>query len=119
MHPLEATSETFEAAGQSLSQLGSRLKSARVAQGISALQLAKRLAISRTTLRAVERGSPSPSLGTFIAVVSSGGLAARVLLQVESEDDVAEPQSLAPNAEINCGKHPHFPRSCRKAGSSA
>lgn len=60
---------------QLLVRLGARLRAARRARGHSAEELAARVGISRTTLWAVERGDPSPTLGTYVRVLSALGLA--------------------------------------------
>lgn len=55
-------------------QLGARLRAARRARRHSSAELAARVGISRTTLWAVERGDPSPTLGTYVRVLSALGL---------------------------------------------
>ena len=47
--------------------------------------------VSRTTLQAVEGGKPSPSMGTYIAVMSALGLVADVALLATGESDTVEP----------------------------
>jgi transcriptional regulator with XRE-family HTH domain len=54
---------------QLLVQLGERLRRARIARDVTAVELAERLGISRTTLRAVESGDPSPTIGTYLRVL--------------------------------------------------
>lgn len=76
---------------QLLMQLGVRLKAARELQGISAVELARQVGISRTTLQAIERGLPSPSMGTYLAVMSALGLASDVALLATGEADTVEP----------------------------
>ena len=76
---------------QLLAQLGARLKSARQARGISAVELARRVGVSRTTLQAVEGGKPSPAMGTYLAVMSALGLVADVALLATAESDTVEP----------------------------
>lgn len=76
---------------QLLAQLGERLKSARETRGTSAAELARQVGISRTTLQAVERGLPSPSMGTYLSVMAALGLAADVALLATGEADTVEP----------------------------
>lgn len=59
---------------QLLVQLGERLRQARKTRGVSSVDMAKRVGISRTTLRAVEQGDPSPTFGTYVRVLSALGL---------------------------------------------
>ena len=77
---------------QLLGQLGARLKNARETRGLSAVELARQVGVSRTTLQAVERGLPSPSMGTYLSVMASLGLAADVALLATGEADTVEPQ---------------------------
>jgi transcriptional regulator with XRE-family HTH domain len=58
-----------------LRQLGQRLREARRRLGLSAVALAHRVGVSRTTLQAVEAGEPSPTLGTYARVLSELGMA--------------------------------------------
>ena len=76
---------------QLLVQLGERLRSARETRGTSAVELARQLSISRTTLLAVERGLPSPSMGTYLSVMAALGLAADIALLATGEADTVEP----------------------------
>jgi transcriptional regulator with XRE-family HTH domain len=55
---------------QLLLQLGGRLKRARVKQGLTTTQMAERAGISRMTLSAVEAGEPSPTMGSYLRVMS-------------------------------------------------
>ncbi len=55
------------------------------------MELARQLGISRTTLQAVERGLPSPSIGTYLAVMAALGLAADLALLATGEADTVEP----------------------------
>lgn len=65
---------------QLLLQLGDRLKRLRKAQGLSAVEMAKRVGISRTTLSAVEAGDPGPSIGTYLRVMSVLGISGELAL---------------------------------------
>lgn len=59
---------------QLLLQLGERLKRARVNRGLTATELAQQARISRMTLSAVEAGAPSPTMGTYLRVMSVLGV---------------------------------------------
>lgn len=65
---------------QLLVQLAGRLKGARLKQGLTTVELAKRVGISRTTLSAVEAGDPSPTMGTYLRVMSALGVAGDLAL---------------------------------------
>ena len=76
---------------QLLAQLGTRLRSVQETRGISAVELARRVGVSRTTLQAAEGGKPSPSMGTYFAVMSALGLVADVALLATGKSDTIEP----------------------------
>ena len=59
---------------QLLLQLGGRLRHARAKQGLTTTQLAQQAGISRTTLSAVEAGEPTPTIGTYLRVMSALGV---------------------------------------------
>ena len=63
-----------------LLQLGERLKSARLSRGMASTNLAQKVGISRTTLHAVESGEPTPTIGTYLRVMSALGLAGDLAL---------------------------------------
>lgn len=65
---------------QLLTQLGTRLRDARVARGLPASTLAQQLGVSRTTLNAVESGSASVTMGTYVRVLSALGMAADLVM---------------------------------------
>ena len=65
---------------QLLLQLGDRLKNLRKAQKISTVQLAARVGITRNTLRAIEAGDPSPSMGNYLRVMSALGVIGELAL---------------------------------------
>ncbi|MBB5205021.1 transcriptional regulator with XRE-family HTH domain [Inhella inkyongensis] len=65
---------------QLLLQLGDRLRSLRLAQGLTASELAERLGTTRNTLRAVEAGDPGPAIGTYLKVMSALGVAGDLAL---------------------------------------
>jgi transcriptional regulator with XRE-family HTH domain len=55
---------------QLLLQLGARLKRARVTQGLNTTEMAQRAGISRMTLSAIEAGEPTPTMGSYLRVMS-------------------------------------------------
>lgn len=54
---------------QLLLQFGGRLKSARLLRGLSTVDMAKRAGLSRMTLRAIEAGEPTPTIGSYLRVM--------------------------------------------------
>lgn len=80
---------------QLLLQLGDRLKRLRKGQGISAVELSKRVGISRTTLTAVEAGDPAPTMGTYLRVMSSLGVSAELALLASDTLTPAQPGTAA------------------------
>jgi transcriptional regulator with XRE-family HTH domain len=65
---------------QLLLQLGDRLKRLRQEQGLGTVEMAARVGITRNTLRAIEAGDPSPSMGTYLRVMSVLGVSAELAL---------------------------------------
>lgn len=63
-----------------LAQLGSRLRAARLERKVTAVELAKRLGISRTTLYAAEAGDPSTTMGTYVRILGALGLVSDLAL---------------------------------------
>lgn len=57
-----------------LSQLGGRLKLARLRRRLSNAVVAQRAGISRTSLYKVEAGDPGATLGTYMRVMAALGL---------------------------------------------
>lgn len=57
-----------------LSDLGSRLKLARLRRGLAAKQVAERAGMAPLTLRSIERGSSTVTFGAYIAVMQVLGL---------------------------------------------
>ncbi len=61
-----------------LSQLGVRLKLARMRRKLSNAVVAQRAGISRTSLYKVEAGDPGATLGTYMRVMAALGLEADI-----------------------------------------
>lgn len=80
---------------QLLLQLGDRLKRLRQAQGLSTVEMARRVGISRTTLGAVEAGDPGPSIGTYLRVMSVLGVSGELALLAGDTMQAALPGTAA------------------------
>ena len=57
-----------------LLQLGGRLKRARIRQGLTTVEMANQAGLSRMTLRAVEAGEPTPTMGSYMRVMNVLGV---------------------------------------------
>ncbi|TWV99100.1 helix-turn-helix domain-containing protein [Chitinophaga pinensis] len=68
-----------------LEELGNRMFLARKRRKLTAIQVAERAAIDRGTLRAIEQGSPSVSIGAFINVLRVLGLQSEVSKLLEED----------------------------------
>lgn len=80
---------------QLLLQLGDRLKRLRLAQGLSTVEMARRVGISRTTLATVEAGDPGASIGTYLRVMSVLGVSGELALLAGDTLQPAPPGSAA------------------------
>lgn len=58
-----------------LTELGNRLKLARLRRGLEAKQVAERAGMAPLTLRSIERGSSTVTFGAYMAVMQVLGLA--------------------------------------------
>lgn len=65
---------------QLLLQLSDRLKRLRKAAGMGTVEMAAHVGISRNTLRAIESGDPSPSIGSYLRVMSVLGVSGELAL---------------------------------------
>lgn len=70
-----------------LTNVGENIKLARLRRKLSAELVCERAGISRPTLRSLERGDPSVSLGVFLSVLTSLGLA-QDLAAVARDDEL-------------------------------
>ncbi|MBN8652506.1 MAG: helix-turn-helix transcriptional regulator [Cytophagales bacterium] len=68
-----------------LTELGENIKLARLRRKLSAAQVAERANIARTTLWAIEKGSPQVAIGLYIQVLFVLGLE-KDFLQVAGND---------------------------------
>jgi transcriptional regulator with XRE-family HTH domain len=82
---------------QLLLQLGDRIKRLRKAQGLTTIDMAQRVGISRTTLNSVEAGDPTPSIGTYLRVMSALGVAGDLAMLVSDTFQPAPPHSASAN----------------------
>lgn len=70
-----------------LEELGENIRTARLRRKISAALLAERAGLSRPTLRRVERGDATVSMGAYASVLHSLGLVTD-LAQVAADDQL-------------------------------
>ncbi len=69
-----------------LSDMGENLKLARLRRKLSAEQVAQRANISRPTLSAIEKGSPTVSIGSYLLVLQVLGLEKDFLLLAKDDE---------------------------------
>lgn len=62
---------------EALPALGHAIRGARRAAGITQATLAELAGVSERTIRAIESGSPSPSIGSVMAAAAAVGLRVR------------------------------------------
>jgi transcriptional regulator with XRE-family HTH domain len=71
-----------------LTQLGEQVKLARLRRKLSVELVAERAGISRATLWAVEKGTPSVAIGTYAAVLHALNGMDKDLLLVAKDDEL-------------------------------
>lgn len=69
-----------------LSEMGVNIKFARLRRKLSAEQIAERANISRPTLSAIEKGSPTVSVGSYLLVLQVLGLEKDLLLVAKDDE---------------------------------
>ena len=69
-----------------LSEFGENIKLARLRRKLSAEQVAERANMSRTTLVAIEKGSPNVSFGSYFSVLQVLGLEKDFLLVAKDDE---------------------------------
>jgi DNA-binding XRE family transcriptional regulator len=80
-----------------ISEMGDNIRLARLRRKLSAEQVAERANISRPTLSAIEKGSPTVSIGSYLMVLQVLGLEKDFLL-VAKDDELGRKLQ---DAEIN------------------
>ena len=71
-----------------LSKMGEQIRLARLRRRLPSELVAERAFISRQTLTAIEKGSPSVSIGAYAAVLHALGGLERDLLLVAKDDEL-------------------------------
>jgi transcriptional regulator with XRE-family HTH domain len=71
-----------------LSNMGQQIKYARLRRKITAELVAERAGISRATLSAIEKGSPSVAIGCYAAVLHALNYMDKDLLLVAKDDEL-------------------------------
>lgn len=69
-----------------LSEMGANIKLARLRRKLSSEQVCERANISRPTLSAIEKGSPSVSIGSYLLVLNVLGLEKDFLLLAKDDE---------------------------------
>ena len=69
-----------------LQTVGGQIKLARLRRGWTAQEIAEKAAVGRSTVVQIEKGSPSVSMGMYLAVLNALGLQEDILLI--ARDDV-------------------------------
>lgn len=90
-----------------LQTVGNQIKYARLRRGWTAQEIAEKAAVGRSTVTQIEKGSPSVSMGMYLAVLNVLGLEDDILLL--ARDDVMGRTYQDLNLKI--------PRRSRKNGS--
>ena len=98
--PLEAT--------ERITQLGQRIRVARIRRGWSVAELASKAGINRNTLTALELGRPGTAVGVCITVLWALGLD-------KSFDTVADPDSDLHGKALEAARRPTRAGKSRKA----
>lgn len=86
---------------QLLLQLGGRLKRTRLKQGLTTTQMAERAGISRMTLSAVEAGEPTPTMGSYLRIMSVLGVSQDLVLV--ASDTLQRTERHDANAQASSG----------------
>ncbi len=69
-----------------LQVVGGQIKLARLRRGLTAQEVAEKAAVGRSTITQIEKGSPSVSMGMYLAVLNALGLSDDILYL--AKDDV-------------------------------
>ena len=71
-----------------LSQMGEQIRLARLRRSLSSELVAERAGVSRATVTAVEKGSPSVAFGAYAAVLHALGGLEKDLLLIAKDDEL-------------------------------
>ncbi len=88
---------------QLLLQLGGRLKSARIKQGLTATEMAARAGLSRMTLSAIEAGEPTPTIGSYLRVMGALGFSGDLALLASEALERSTPPASGPQSPGDLG----------------
>ena len=80
------TAKPFPLLQRHLKQLGENIRLARLRRKFSTELIAERAGMSRNTLRSIEKGNPSVSLGAYANVLFSLGLANDITLIAKDDE---------------------------------
>lgn len=80
---------------QLLLELGERLKRARIRQGLTTVVMAGRAGLSRMTLRSIEAGEPTPTIGSYLRVMGVLGVSSDLALMVTEVEQAPSRQGAA------------------------
>ena len=92
-----------------LSQLGERLRLARLRRKLSNAVVAQRAGISRTSLYKVEAGDPGATLGTYLRVMAVLGLEADINVLAADDKVGRKLQDLALEAPASASRRRRAP----------
>ena len=92
---------------QLLLQQGDRIRRLRKAQGLGTVELSRLAKLTRNTLRSIEAGDPSPSIGAYLRVMSVLGVSGELALLAGDTIQAspvgsagARSKRIAPNVEV-------------------
>ena len=76
----------FPQVERKLQIVGSQIKLARLRRGWTAQEIAEKASVGRSTITQIEKGSPSVSMGMYLAVLNALGLSDDILCL--AKDDI-------------------------------
>lgn len=92
-----------------LTQMGEQIRLARLRRHLSSELVAERANVSRATITAIEKGTPSVSLGAYAAVLHAMGGLERDLLLIAKDDELGRKLQ-----DLDLPKRQRAPRQGRK-----
>jgi transcriptional regulator with XRE-family HTH domain len=96
-------------AAERITQLGQRIRVARIRRGWSVAELAARAGVNRNTLTALEQGKPGTALGVCVTALWALGLD-------QSLDTVADPDADLHGKSLEAARRPARAGRAKKAG---